>query len=184
MKHLYFVRHGESEMNAAKLTAGRTDTPLTEKGRKQANTTGLSAKEQRLIFDKIFASPLQRAHHTAKGIVKHLDYEEDSIELLDLIKERNFGELEGKNVEKDFGLSLDMYFENEASLDHIENIEKLEDLHKRAEKALEFFKQQPDETILIVAHGAFGRALYRVVHQLPYNAKTRSINNAEIIKLI
>lgn len=34
-KHIYFVRHGESESNAEKIHRG-VDTPLTGKGRKQA----------------------------------------------------------------------------------------------------------------------------------------------------
>ena len=32
----HFVRHGESEANAARRFAGRTDSPLTERGREQA----------------------------------------------------------------------------------------------------------------------------------------------------
>ena len=108
MKNLYFIRHGESEMNVAGLSSGHTDTALTKKGQDQADDAGASVAQQKIIIDRIISSPLKRAHHTAIGIVKHLDFDEDSIELLDLIKERNFGELEGKNLEKDFGISTDI----------------------------------------------------------------------------
>ena len=44
-KHIYFVRHGESEMNVSGHFAGAgTNTPLTEKGRKQASAAGKQLK--------------------------------------------------------------------------------------------------------------------------------------------
>ena len=184
MKELYLIRHGETEMNVAGLASGHTDTPLTATGLNQAKEAGLSIKERNIILDRIFSSPLQRAHHTAKGIVKHLDYDEDSIELLELIKERNFGEIEGKSLSKDFGIDTDLYFENETLIDDTNGIEKLEEAHKRAVEAIDFLKAQPEHTILIVTHSNFGRCLYRAANDLPYNAKVPKINNAEIIKLI
>ena len=36
MTTIYFVRHGESEGNAAHVFTGRSDSPLTERGRAQA----------------------------------------------------------------------------------------------------------------------------------------------------
>lgn len=184
MKHLYFVRHGESEMNVAELASGHIDTPLTDKGIAQADIAGLSIKDRKIVFDRIFSSPLKRAHHTAKGIVKHLDYDEDSIELLDMLKERHFGDLEGKSMAKDFGITLDMYFEDEKSLDHINGVEKAEEIYARAKETLQYLKSLPEDTILIVAHGSFGRFLYKAANGLPYDAKVPRIQNAEIIKLI
>jgi broad specificity phosphatase PhoE len=59
---LILIRHGESEANARGLLLGRTDAPLTEKGRAQA------AAVCRLLHDPVNAvrsSPLSRARDTA-----------------------------------------------------------------------------------------------------------------------
>jgi broad specificity phosphatase PhoE len=59
---LILVRHGESTANAAGLLLGRTDAPLTEKGRAQA------ASVRRLLHAPVAqlrSSPLGRARDTA-----------------------------------------------------------------------------------------------------------------------
>ena len=46
MRHLVFVRHGESELNAVsrhtRTYCGRVETPLTEKGREQGERQAAS----------------------------------------------------------------------------------------------------------------------------------------------
>ena len=56
------VRHGETAWSAAGRHTGRTDIPLTETGEAKARRVGerLAAKS----FDRVFASPLQRAMKT------------------------------------------------------------------------------------------------------------------------
>lgn len=71
---IYIVRHGESEGNRADLFLGHTDLPLTEKGRVQAALAGGYAKEKRLSFDKVYASPLCRAYETAEIIGRAAGY--------------------------------------------------------------------------------------------------------------
>lgn len=184
MKELYFIRHGESEMNVAGVQSGHTDTALTDKGKQQAQQAGQNAKSVDLKPNRVFSSPLQRAHHTAIGVVEHLDFDKDSIELLETLKERNFGILEGKNMTEDYGISLDVYIEDETSLDHIEGVEKLKEMHDRALDTIDYMKQQPEDVILIVAHGAFGRALYRAANHMSFNDKVPFIENAQIMRLI
>lgn len=58
---LLFIRHGQSEWNAARRWQGRADTPLTELGRQQA----FAAARKVGSVDAIVASTLQRAHDTA-----------------------------------------------------------------------------------------------------------------------
>lgn len=184
MKHLYFIRHGESVMNTQGLSSGHTDTPLTEVGINQAVNAGKRAKEQGIKFDAIISSPLQRAHHTARHVASAIDHPLELIEIHENLKERNFGALEGKNMTDDFGIDLAYYYENPKSVDHIKDIETIQQLHERAQEVYEYLKSREEENILVVGHGAFLRSLQRVISNLPFDAPVQPFDNAQIVKLI
>jgi len=80
---LYFVRHGESEANAARRFAGRTDSPLTERGRQQAQAVAVALTSER--FDRVISSPLSRCRDTALVIAQRqqlpVDLEPDLVEI-------------------------------------------------------------------------------------------------------
>jgi probable phosphoglycerate mutase len=91
---LILVRHGQSEANAAGLLVGRTNSPLTELGRRQAGAIGaaLAAKPERPL--RILVSPLGRARNTADIVAESLG----SIvvpEIEDRLIELDYGELDG-----------------------------------------------------------------------------------------
>jgi broad specificity phosphatase PhoE len=67
----YFVRHGESEGNKTGRIQGHTDSPLSELGRRHAESAGrwFADKEIELVL----TSPLARARETAEAICKHAD---------------------------------------------------------------------------------------------------------------
>jgi len=79
----YLVRHGESEANAAHRFAGRTDSPLTERGREQAEAAAAALAHVR--FDRIASSPLSRCRDTALVIARRhqlpVDLEPDLVEI-------------------------------------------------------------------------------------------------------
>ena len=79
----YFVRHGESEANAAHRFAGRSDSPLTELGRQQAEA--VAAALANLPIDRIVSSPLSRCRDTALVIARRhrlpVDLEPDLVEI-------------------------------------------------------------------------------------------------------
>lgn len=62
---LILVRHGETEHNRGKLTLGRADIPLNERGRAQAQAVAASFTRPPAA---IYASPLSRAFDTASAI--------------------------------------------------------------------------------------------------------------------
>ncbi|WP_225821773.1 histidine phosphatase family protein [Streptomyces naphthomycinicus] len=64
MTDFVLVRHGETVWHAENRYAGRTDVPLTELGRRQADELGAWAAGQRL--DAVLCSPLSRARLTAE----------------------------------------------------------------------------------------------------------------------
>ncbi len=90
-KPFYFVRHGETEMNAAHRVAGSIDSPLTARGREQALDAAAALAGQPITA--IYTSPLQRARDTAIPIARVLGLAVTSI--LE-IAERNWGVLEGQ----------------------------------------------------------------------------------------
>jgi probable phosphoglycerate mutase len=179
VKQIYFVRHGESEYNRQDKWAGSSDTPLTPKGRKQAAAAGKQAREQGLVFDVIISSPLSRAHHTAQHIASELEYPHEQIILNPKLVERHFGELEGK---RDLVISA-KYLLDERAVEPY-GAEKLHDLQKRAEAVLQELHHTPHQSILIVSHGSFGRALRRAVNQQSVHSRGDRIKNAEMIRLI
>ena len=62
---IYFVRHGETVWNVENKICGITDSPLTEKGHRQAAETGRKIREKGIQADLILYSPLSRAKDTA-----------------------------------------------------------------------------------------------------------------------
>lgn len=149
MKKLYFIRHGQSVLNVQKRYGGRTDTPLTSEGRKQAKAAGKAAKG--LGIDAIVSSPLSRAHDTAKIIAEEIGFNVADIEINDLLLERNFGSLETQLWEE--GLRLE----------DIADVETADAVLERAHAMHKFIHSLNADTILIVAHGSIGRALRSVI---------------------
>jgi broad specificity phosphatase PhoE len=92
---LILVRHGQSEANAAGLLVGRTDSALTDLGRRQAAAIGehLAAAKQAPV--RILTSPLARALDTAEIIARRLG-SAPSPQVEDRLIELDYGELEGR----------------------------------------------------------------------------------------
>lgn len=91
---LYFVRHGKTMFNNTDQVQGWSDTPLIEKGEKQADATGVGMKD--ITFTTAYTSDLGRARATAKRILANNDHEiPDLIELVGL-REWGYGGYEGK----------------------------------------------------------------------------------------
>lgn len=84
-----YLRHGETESNAAKLIAGSWDVALTRKGLAQAGQAALKLKG--VGIDAIHSSALSRARDTADIIAQELDLPVTAIPELN---ERCWGALE------------------------------------------------------------------------------------------
>lgn len=176
MKKLYFIRHGQSELNVSGHFAGITDTPLTAHGRAQAKTAGQKAKT--LQLDYIVSSPLSRALETAQIIAGEIGYPTEKVHVNKLFIERDFGELEGKPWSPDL------------NLDGISDIETHDTILERAALALQFLQELDGvHNILVVSHGSFGRALRSLIlpeyvfHNVSTggSAKHAGIPNAELV---
>ena len=86
MKKIYLIRHGETKGNEEKRYIGATDEGLSDIGR-----SGLSLKKYPKT-DIIFSSPMKRCLETSALI-----YPNREVQIVDDLRETDFGEFEGKN---------------------------------------------------------------------------------------
>ena len=95
---IYFVRHGQTEWNAAGKLQGRLDIPLNLVGRAQAKRNGKVLAElmrgpQAMSY---VASPLSRTRQTMEIARKALGLASEGFATDDRLLEINFGHWEGK----------------------------------------------------------------------------------------
>jgi broad specificity phosphatase PhoE len=96
---IYFIRHGETDWNAAQRYQGQTDIPLNAKGREQATRNGivlaqrLGTTASRLQY---IASPLSRTTETMRLLRQSMDLPVNAFQTDDRLKEQHFGHWEGQ----------------------------------------------------------------------------------------
>lgn len=146
MTTICLVRHGETDWNAAKRIQGRTDIPLNDTGKWQAEQTGLYLKD--VPWDVVISSPLTRAKETAHLILKHVDA---PLVIMEDFIERDYGDAEGMSFEERQKLFPDKQYPN---------MEPLEAIQDRMVEGIEKVRAAyPNQQVLIVAHGAAIHAL-------------------------
>lgn len=161
MLNIYLARHGQDEDNANDILNGQRDTKLTQIGIKQAQQLANKIKKSNILFNKIYSSPLQRAYKTAEIISNSLNYPPP--EKLDLLIERDFGIMTGKEKNDIKKLCSPHIFETEAITYFLkpDGAETFPDLLKRAQKLLSYIKNNyQNGNILLVTHGDLGKMLY------------------------
>ncbi|HKX24589.1 MAG TPA: histidine phosphatase family protein [Candidatus Saccharimonadales bacterium] len=153
MQHLYLLRHGQSEANAQHIVAGSHDSPLSPIGVAQAEYAGDTAKRY-LKFDLIVSSPMSRALQTAHIIAKQIGYPADNILVIDDLRERNLGDVEGKDYTE-----APHHNGNYEDAENVPGVEPIDDLLTRVRSVLNQLHERPEQSILIVAHNGCGRML-------------------------
>ena len=69
---LTLVRHGQTSANIEGVWHGSTNTPLTDHGHLQAAAVGAFLEARHPAIRNVYASPLDRAHHTGLAIASPL----------------------------------------------------------------------------------------------------------------
>jgi len=87
----YFLRHGETTWNASGKTQGQLNAPLSDKGRAQAEAAARALAAEPI--ERIVASPLDRARHTADAVARALGL---SVETDDDLMECHLGDHQGR----------------------------------------------------------------------------------------
>lgn len=90
-------RHGETVWNTENRRQGHSDSPLTEKGRRQALANARRLRRYQSLDQgvAVFASPLGRARQTALIIVEELGLSAEAIVYEPQLMESSFGIWEG-----------------------------------------------------------------------------------------
>lgn len=173
MKRLYYLRHGQSVLNVQGLYAGTLDTPLTKVGKEQALAAGQGAKE--LDIDLILCSPRSRARQTAELFAEGAGLPASMIQINELLTERDFGVLEGTPYSPEVSHSL-------MNEDLPEGVESWDSMIVRSRALLDYIEALPVDNIVLVAHGANGRAIRSLVE--PTADIHAGIPNSELVRWI
>jgi broad specificity phosphatase PhoE len=89
------IRHGQSQGNAEGRFGGRTATPLSERGRRQAEAAALALSSENI--GAIYSSDLPRAIETAMPLARLTGLE---VHLTEAFRERSVGVMEGLTFEE------------------------------------------------------------------------------------
>jgi broad specificity phosphatase PhoE len=171
-REVVLVRHGETEWNRTLQHTGRTDIPLTEEGRRQAERVGEALRGRE--FALVLTSPLQRAAETAR-----LAGFGDLARPRDDLMEWDYGDYEGR-------LTVDIRKEVPGWTifrDGAPNGETGEQVGARADRVIEEVRGV-DEDVLIFAHGHFLRVLAaRWVELEPGDGRRFALDSATLSTL-
>ena len=148
---LFFVRHGESEANLARIFSGRRDSPLTERGRAQAVMVADALDD--VPFDRIVATPLSRSLDTALVIARRRKMPVDVVRGL---IEIDVGDKTGATFDEIAGLP-DWKNDGFVSWPNGETLDQVLDRALGALKAIH--RESAGQTILVICHGGVTRIL-------------------------
>ncbi len=153
-KIIYFVRHGETILNAKGIRQGR-EGGLTEHGRAQALATAKRFPQKKNKPQVIIASPYERTIETAGIIAKELNMPVEYSELL--IERRNPTEIIGHaGIEPETKHIVDLMDKSFHDDDfRFSDEENFTDMKERSKKLVEYIKTRPEERIIMVTHSIF-----------------------------
>ncbi len=161
MKKIYFVRHGitgGNEINAYQ----KLDTPLSEKGRAQAQF--LAQRFSKIPFvEVIIASTMERAQETAIAIAEQTGHEVISEALFHEILRPSVvrGKVQTDPEVIEVIKVTDSYWKTEGKRHSDE--ENFYDLKDRAIKALDYLIAREEETMVVVTHGTILKMMLAVM---------------------
>lgn len=146
-REIWLVRHGETEWSRSGAHTGRTDLPLTDAGRAQAEALGRKLRGH--SFALVLTSPMQRARETCR-----LAGFGDAAQIDPDLCEWNYGDYEGRTTPEirrerpDWSLWRD----------GVTNGETIEQVAARAERILARC-MKADGDVALFAHGHILRIL-------------------------
>lgn len=178
MKTIYFVRHGESEANVSGGLIGvGVDSRLTELGRRQSEQAGQRLKDKDIQL--IVCSPKIRALDTANIIAAQIGYDPAKIIQSEMFGERKYGIYEGDNGEPQSPYRQDLAA---GKLD--KSAEGTADIYNRARACMDWLNEQPQQNIVLVGHGWFGRMINLIQQSLNHDEfyDTAKMTNGQIFE--
>jgi broad specificity phosphatase PhoE len=169
-RRLWLIRHGETTGNSSVRYYGATDVPLSDLGRDQVRRLGPLVRAQR--FGALVHSPLARAVESARIVLAALAAAPARIEAEELLREVDFGELEGKTAEEIAVEMPDFYADWRAGrIDAYPGGDSIEGFRRRVGEGVDrVLERHPAGDLCIVAHrGVVKNALVHLLG-LPWDA--------------
>ena len=154
---LYFARHGQTNWNRVCRWQSRTDIPLNQTGRQQAQALSQLIRSRGIVFKRVVCSPLRRALETAEILMDGFD---PALEIDSRLVELDLGEFEGRlesELGKEFGEKYDEW-KSRMYLDPAPSGEGILDVARRVEPVLPALLDTPGH-VLIVGHQGVNMAL-------------------------
>ena len=168
MPLIYFVRHGQTDYNAARRIQGILDIPINATGRLQARRNGALLSE--LIWDKarfdFVASPLLRARQTMEIVRHEMGLSPDGYRADDRLKEIRFGAWGGLTMQEIAERDPHNYALRQADPWNAAPPEG-QSYREFYDQVMGWLAEVTSDTIL-VAHGGTGRCLSGHFLKLPH----------------
>ena len=150
---IWLVRHGQTDLNRARLMQGRTDMPLNETGIRQAEEAAKAVRD--ISFDAVYASPLNRAVRTA-SIISGMP--EEKINTDGRLIETDFGKYEKRPYHL-LGLGMTLYWALPEVFPAPRTVETIASMVRRSSSFLQDLEKQSFENVLVSCHGGIIRVL-------------------------
>ncbi|HYE23011.1 MAG TPA: histidine phosphatase family protein [Candidatus Paceibacterota bacterium] len=162
-KHLYFVRHGESNSNVDGVMRG-IDSILTDKGHKEA--AFVAERMTHIGVDAVIASTYPRAIQTATPIVQALGLSLETNDLL--IERRSPSAFRNKSQDAELKDEVQTFQARYCEDGYVHSDEEtLPQMRERSLAALRFLEEHPATRICVVTHGIFLHALFCALYEGP-----------------
>lgn len=168
---IYFIRHGQTDWNAALRFQGQQDIPLNETGQQQAKRNGV-ALAQHLPDPSAFVlhcSPMTRTRQTLDLAMQAAGWQDSAwakaVRFDDRLKELTFGDWEGWTLEEIRDREPELYAQREADKWQAcpPNGESYAMLHKRIH---DWYAELSGPTV-VVAHGGVMRVIRHILEGIP-----------------
>ncbi|WHT20439.1 acid phosphatase [Crossiella sp. CA-258035] len=160
---VYLLRHGETEWSRSGQHTGRTDIPLTDRGRAQAEAAGRTLAALG-VKGRVLASPRGRAQVTAELAGLRVD------EVTEDLGEWDYGDYEGETTPQ-----IRETVPGWTVWTHpVPGGESAEQVGARADRLLDRVRGLlPETDVALVGHGHFSRVLVARWLELPATAGVR-----------
>jgi probable phosphoglycerate mutase len=180
-QHLILVRHGETVGNLEEIAHGQSESPLNERGIRQAISTAEMLTSWDRDYHRVYTSPLSRAHHTGQHIASSLGL---PIAIHDDLMEGFLGDWEGITYQQlhDFGFAK-RSIQDDDFLGH--NGESPNQLGTRMLRTVNEIRARHQlENIIIVSHGAaIAHLLAKLLQTKPAFGHQYIMHNAAVTEL-
>lgn len=162
---ILFIRHGETLWNLERRYQGQADSPLSSKGKLQAEQVAKFLSKRSI--DAVYTSDLKRAYLTASEIAKCHQLEPIADQRL---REMSFGVWEGLTRQEVLDKYPDLF--QARFKDHLKNRIPGGELPAEVVLRMEEFlvqklEEHQDQTIVIVSHGATLRSTIATLLSMP-----------------